>query len=42
MEPITWFTGVVEMIVLAFAYYLFRGSEYAYDIDIFQILYFFF
>jgi len=28
MEPVTWFTGVIEMGVMAMAYYLFKGSEY--------------
>lgn len=31
MEPITWFTGVVEMVIGGFFYYLYRGSEYRYD-----------
>lgn len=29
MEPITWFTGVVEMVIGGMAYYLFKGSEFA-------------
>jgi hypothetical protein len=30
MEPITWFTGVVEFVIGGMAYYLYRGSEYTY------------
>jgi hypothetical protein len=26
MEPITWFTQVNEMVIAAFAYYLFKGK----------------
>lgn len=29
MEPITWFTGVVEFVIGGMAYYLYRGSEYS-------------
>jgi len=29
MEPITWFTGVVEMVIGGFGYYIYRGSEYS-------------
>jgi len=29
MEPITWFTGVVEFVIGGYAYYLFKGSEFS-------------